>query len=46
MFYFLVRGMGFEQFSLAMGDRFLCLELTVPCDKWQEAEKEPAGLEI
>ena len=46
MFYFLVRGMGSEQFSLAMGDGFLCLESTVTCDKWQESEKQPARLEI
>ena len=46
MFYFLVRDVGFEQLSLAMGDGFLCLESTVPCDKWQESEKQPAGLEI
>lgn len=46
MFHFLVRDVGFEQFSLAMGDGFLCLESTVPCDKWQESEKQPAGLEI
>lgn len=46
MFYFLISAMYFEQFSLAVGDGFLCLEPMVPCDKWQESEKQPAGLEI
>lgn len=44
MFCFLVRGMCFKQFSLAIGDGFLCLESPVLLsDKWQESEKQPAS---
>lgn len=43
MFYFLVSGMCFEKFALALDDGFMCLESIVPGDKWQVSEKQPAS---